>query len=52
MRKRFSITVMLVTSLYATSLWAQAAGCRYNGQIYPVGTKLGNVTCMANGVWR
>jgi hypothetical protein len=52
MRKQFAITVILVTSLYAGSLWAQAAGCRYNGQLYPVGTKLGNVTCMANGTWK
>ena len=52
MSKLFAITVILVTSLYATSLWAQAAGCRYNGQMYPVGTKLGNMTCMPNGAWK
>lgn len=52
MRNLSAATVILVTSLYASSLWAQAAGCRYNGQVYPVGTKLGNVTCMSNGAWR
>lgn len=52
MRKVFAITVILVTSLLANSLSAQTVGCRYNGQVYPVGTKLGNLTCMPNGTWK
>ena len=52
MTKAFAITVILVTSLVAGTLSAQAAGCRYNGQVYPVGTKLGNLTCMPDGTWR
>lgn len=52
MSKMFAITVILVTSLFANSLSAHAAGCRYNGQVYPVGTKLGNVTCMSDGTWK
>jgi hypothetical protein len=52
MRKVLAITVILVTSLFASTLSAQTAGCRYNGQVYPVGTKLGNLTCTSDGTWR
>ena len=52
MSKVFAITVILLTSLIAYSLPAQAAGCSYNGQVYPVGTRLGNLTCMPDGTWR
>lgn len=52
MSKMFVITVILVTSLFANSLSAQTGGCRYNGQVYAVGTKLGNLTCMSDGTWR
>jgi len=52
MSKIFAIIVILVTSLFANSLSAQSAGCRYNGQVYPVGTKLGNLTCMSDGTWK
>jgi hypothetical protein len=53
MGKVLTITVFLAASVLAGS-WAsaQAAGCRYNGQVYPVGAKLGNLTCAPGGVWK
>jgi len=52
MSKVLAITVIFVTSLFAISLSAQTVGCRYNGQVYPVGTKLGNLTCTSDGTWK
>jgi hypothetical protein len=52
MSKVLAITVILVTSLFVNSLSAQTAGCRYNGQVYPVGTKVGNLTCTSDGTWK
>jgi hypothetical protein len=52
MSKALAITMILVSSLFANSLSAQIAGCRLNGQVYPVGTKVGNLTCTADGTWK
>jgi hypothetical protein len=52
MSKALAITMILVSSLFANSLSAQTAGCRLNGQVYPVGTKVGNLTCTAGGTWK
>lgn len=28
------------------------ADCWYNGYMYPTGTKIGGLTCQANGSWK
>jgi hypothetical protein len=52
MSKKLTIAMILGISIFANNLSAQTAGCRYNGQLYPVGTKLGNLTCTADGTWK
>jgi hypothetical protein len=49
MKKRF-LHAALACALCAPLL-AQAA-CFYNGQWYPTGTRLGSLTCQADGQWR
>ena len=46
------VIAAIVSSIFAHSVFAQAAGCRYNGQLYAVGAKLGNWTCTAGGTWK
>jgi hypothetical protein len=45
------IAAIVASSIFGNSAFAQP-GCRYNGQLYPVGAKLGNLTCTASGAWK
>ena len=49
MKRLFTIAVL------TTFIWVvpvARADCYYNGSAYPTGTKLGSLTCMADGSWR
>lgn len=43
------IAVFVVISTLAQSAWAT---CGYNGQLYPTGTRMGELTCQPNGEWK
>jgi hypothetical protein len=47
---------VLIGTLIAAALLLTAsdvyADCYYQGQPYPVGTRLGPLTCMPDGTWR
>ena len=41
--------VLLATSGWICSAWAD---CVYQGKSYPTGTRLGGLTCQADGTWK
>lgn len=43
------IWFILMSSLITATAWAD---CIYNGQYYPTGTKIGNLTCQTDGTWK
>jgi hypothetical protein len=47
--KTVSMAIFFVVSVFAQSAWA---ACSYNGQPYPTGTRMGDLTCQPNGEWR
>ena len=48
-RKTLMILTLLFTCGFASGAWAD---CLYQGRPYPTGTKIGGLTCQANGTWR
>jgi hypothetical protein len=48
-RKTKSILVFLISCGFASGAWA---ACLYQGNAYPTGTKIGGLTCQADGTWR
>lgn len=50
MKKTFArVLVVLATSSCFSSAWAE---CVYQGKSYPTGTRLGGLTCQADGTWK
>lgn len=43
------VGVILLIGATAPPAWAD---CSYGGRLYPVGTRLGPLTCMPDGTWR
>ncbi|MEO8627766.1 MAG: hypothetical protein ABI612_06635 [Betaproteobacteria bacterium] len=48
--KKLSVLLALVGVLGMSA--AAYADCIYSGHRYPTGTRLGNLTCQADGNWR
>ena len=48
-RKTLMILMFLTMYGFASDAWAD---CLYQGRPYPTGTKIGGLTCQANGTWR
>lgn len=48
-KKYLLVLACLVCWGSASSSWAD---CIYQGQSYPTGTKVGSLTCQADGSWR
>jgi hypothetical protein len=50
------MTKLLGKSLFlaATCLWLSAAhaDCLWKGKSYPTGTRIGGLTCQADGTWK
>ena len=49
LRSMIVILTALVTLAMAPAAWAD---CVYQGKTYPTGTKIGGLTCQADGTWR
>jgi hypothetical protein len=43
------VVVFVVASVWFASAYAD---CMYQGKSYPTGTKLGGLTCQADGTWK
>lgn len=48
-RKCLAALMLLIAAGFASSAWAD---CVYQGKKYPTGTKIGGLTCQADGTWR
>jgi len=48
-RTSLVIMLFLITCGSSVSVWAD---CVYQGRSYPTGTKIGSLTCQADGTWR
>ena len=44
-----SIFTWGIIPLSTTIVLAQSSGCYYNGQLYPIGTTIGNYECTPEG---
>jgi hypothetical protein len=45
-------TVLLIAILTLALAHPIFAKCIYNGTVYPTGTRLGPLVCMADGTWK
>ena len=48
-RKTLMILMFLITCGFASGAWAD---CLFQGRAYPTGTRIGGLTCQADGTWR
>jgi len=44
--------LIVIAILFASVTMAEPKGCIYQGKLYPVGTKLGDLTCQPDGTWK
>jgi hypothetical protein len=49
MKLKFVMIIALVGVVFSSQVEAR---CMYEGQSYPTGTRVGNLTCQADGRWR